>query len=365
MLPETDFEIDYGDAELNDSQYESKVDEGSDQVVETAQPSADDTVPQDGDDSNAKPDQGDKPDGAQAGKSGADDVAGQPKQGKADPATPTRQKADKDGNLVDSNGNIIARAGVERRAFERVQAQERVIKRQETQMEDLNRQLAQARALNDAPKQLGLDVQETQMGLQAIASFKKDPVATARWMLQETMRLGYNLQQIIGADATGQINGGSMDLQAIKSMIAEQMQPLIGDRQAQQQSTQARQQAQDEYDKFMARHDHAGVHEDAIAALVSQDRSLTPEVAYWRLREYASANQLDFSKPLGPQVQARKQGDNAPNGNAIPQAQRHQQQPMPNGGAPTRDMQDGPTMANADDAWDAIVNQSLRDAGMY
>ena len=361
-------DIDFGDPELNDPQYEEKQSALESTDGAATQQTPDGAAQQgSGEGTDAQQQTDAKQDGTDAGKGGTPDGTGQQQQSDGDKAASARAKADKDGNLIDGAGNIIAKAGSERRAFERVQAQERVIKRSESEIERLNTELAQARALNDAPQKLGLDAQEVQMGLSAIASFKKDPVATARWMLQETMRLGYNLQQIVGADAKGQLNGGSLDLAAVKSMIAEQMQPLIGDRQAAQQNEQATQAARDEYDKFMANHDNAGVHEDAIAALVSQDRNLTPEVAYWRLREYAAANGYDFAKPLGPQVQAKQQGGGqaaAPNGNANPQTQTHQQQPMPNGGAPTRDMQQGPTMADADDAWDNIVNQSLREAGM-
>ncbi len=65
-----------------------------------------------------------------------------------------------------------------------------------------------SQVLNQIPQKLGLDQRETEMGMQAIASFKKDPVSTARWMLQETMRMGYDLKQIVGEDAQGQISGG-------------------------------------------------------------------------------------------------------------------------------------------------------------
>lgn len=369
-MSDTDDEmkIDFGDPELNDPNYEQKVDEQTEGTTdgETTQQTTDGAQEQSGTDGAASQQpKAAEQDGAQAGKGGATDSTGQPQQQQPQ----GRARADKDGNLLDGQGNIIAKAGPERRAFERVQAQDRHIRGLEGEIQKRDAQIAQLQALNDAPQKLGLDAQEVQMGMQAMVSFKKDPVATARWMLQETMRLGYDLPSIIGKDANGQIAGGTLDLNAVKSMISDAVSPLVQDREAQQVSQQSHADAQREYDRFMANHDHASVHESAIASLVQQDRNTTPEVAYWRLREYAAANGLDFAKPLGPQVQARQQGGQqqqarAPNGNATPQAQALQQQPMPNGSAPPAgDMQQRPAMANADDAWDSIVNDSLREAG--
>jgi len=369
-MADEQIDIDFGDPELNDPQYEQKLTdaEGTGDGT-TEEQTADGAAQQGGDESIAPQQPQDQSTGEQTGEGGTPNADGQQQPKPDDKSASPGTKPDKDGNLVDKDGKIVAAAGPERRTYERVQQQDRYIKRLETDLEAAKSVSTQAQVLNGAPEKLGLDMQETQMGLQAIASFKKDPVATARWMLQETMRLGYDLPSIVGKDAQGQMTSGSMDLAAVKSMISEQLQPIIGDREAQQQQSQAQENAQREYDKFVAKHENATIHESAIASLVTRDKTLTPEVAYWQLREYAATNGLDFTKPLGPQVQDRQQGGQqqqtpAPNGNANPQAQNNQQMPMPNGGAPTADMQSGPTLADPDDAWDNIVNQSLREAGM-
>lgn len=367
MDPNDQLQIDFGDETLNDPQYEQKVqDDGT-----LADTPPDNTQEQGGDAGAApQPDATQQqpaaqPTGAEAGAGGAPNQQGQQQQPAGQQPAPAKTKTDKDGNIVDDKGNVVAQAGADRRAFERVQAQDRVIRQQDADLQRLNQELAQARALNDAPQKLGLTPADTQMGLQAIAAFKKDPVSTARWMLQETMRLGYDLKQIIGSDAQGQLNGGSLDLAAVRGMINDAVKPLTADRNAQQVDQQANADAQREYDRFMANHDHAAVQEEAIASLVKRN-GVTPEVAYWQLREYAAVNSFDFTKPLGPQVAARHQGgQQQPNGNATPQAQTPQQQPMPNGGGvPQTDMQQGPVMHDADTSWDAIVNQSLQEAGM-
>lgn len=361
---EPDIMLDFGDEELNDPNYEQNV--GNDDNVTTTDTTTDgqqQAEPQATDEGQAA--QGGEQQQQDAGAGSGTDEAGQQQQRQdGDTKTSGPVKADDKGNLVDGRGNIVAAAGAERRHYERAQAAQRTITRLEQELQEAKSQDYMSQALNGAPKELGLDMQETQMGLQAIAAFKKDPVATAQWMLQETMRLGYTLPQIVGGDAAnGQVNSGSLDLQAVRSMISEAVQPLVGDREAQQQETQRMQAAQREYDTFLAKHDFADVHEDALAGMLKKDASLTPETAYWRLREFASRNGLDFSKPLREQVQSRAQsGNNASNGNATPQAQQ-ERAPMPNGGAPTNDMRDGPVMADPNDAWDTIVRQSLRDAG--
>lgn len=347
-------DIDYGTDELNDPNY------GVDTV--------------DAGDGNA-PITPETPDGAQqvlpeATPQTPDGKQQAPDTSTASPATPPQQsqqpaagapKTDAKGNLVDGDGKVIASAGADRRQYERNQRQVMHITNLERELTELRDASDTQGALNGAPQVLGLDARETEMGLQAIASFKKDPVATARWMLQETMRLGYNLKQIVGEDADGQVAGGSMDLNAIKSMIADQVGPLLQDRNAQQQATNANQSAQREYSTFVAKHEFAELHQSVIANMLNSKTAGSPEAAYWQLREYATKNQLDFTQPLGPQMQA-KQGAQPPasNGNVPPQAQ---QIPMPQGSAPTQQMQTQPTMADPDANWDTIVQQSLAEAG--
>jgi hypothetical protein len=367
--------FDFGDPTLNDPDYESKVDAADQQQQ---QPPADDGANDDGAQTQSTPADGQREDGGQqpapqqqngdqqqkpdAGASSGSDKGAPPQDGKQ--GQPSANKVDAKGNIVDDKGNIIAAAGVERRQYERAQRQQSYISQLETQLTEERNKRADIVALNGAPEKLGLDARETELGLQAIASFKKDPVATARWMLQETMRLGYSVKDIIGTDAAGQGGSGSLDLQAIKSMINDAVGPMLQDRTAQQRELEAREQAQREYDAFVSKHEYADTHEDVLANMLADNRSLTPEVAYWQLREYAAKNGLDFTKPLRAQVEARERAQERP-GNAAPQAQTQQPQmaPMPNGSSPSQDMRTGPQMASPDDTWDQILQQSLAEAG--
>ena len=366
--------FDFGDPTLNDPDYENKVDGSdtqqssephagaNDDGAQTQSTSADGQRTDDQQPSATQEQAGGEQQQSDTGAGSASNKTAPPADGKQGQSS--ANKVDAKGNIVDDKGNIIAAAGVERRQYERAQRQQSYISQLETQLVEERNKRADIVALNGAPEKLGLDARETELGLQAIASFKKDPVATARWMLQETMRLGYSVKDILGADAAGQAGSGSLDLQAIKSMINDAVGPMLQDRTSQQQEQQAREAAQREYDAFVAKHEYADLHEDVLYNMLKDNRTLTPEVAYWQLREYAAKNGLDFSKPLRAQVEARERGNERP-GNAAPQAQTQQPNvaPMPNGSSPSQDMRTGPTMANPDDTWDQILQQSLAEAG--
>lgn len=353
-------EFDFGTPELNDPQYEEKV--GGDDGATDA-PSADNTQQGRATASEGAQGQGADQQRAAAGDgdraqqaTGAD---GQQQQ------QPRGVRADDKGNLVDHEGNIVAAAGAERRHYERAQQQARYITRLERDLEEARGASSLTGVLNDVPSKLGLNLQETEMGLQVIASFKKDPVATARWALQETMRMGYTLAQIVGeATQQGQPVGGSMDLQAVRAMINDAVAPLVGDRATAQRQQQIDAEATRDYEAFVAKHEHAAVHDETLANMLAQDRTLSPEAAYWQLYAYCAKNGFDFAQPLRPQVLARQgqQHQQAPNGGA-PQQRTNGQMPMPNGGNPVADMRSDPEMANPDDSWDTIVQQSLRQAG--
>lgn len=353
-------DFDFGDPVLNDPDYESKVGGDAVQPSDTANTPADTVSTPDAQADTAGQPPAAEQRGTDTGAGGAAPEAGAGRQ----PAAPAL-KADDKGNLVDAKGNIVATAGAERRYYERVQQQSKHIR-------NLERDLEQARAastmhgvLNDVPQKLGLDARETELGLQVVASFKKDPVATARWALQETMRMGYNLAQIVGADAQGQPLSGSMDLSAVKAMINEAVAPLVGDRQASAREQQIAADAERDYQAFIAKHENANVHEDTLAAMLANDTALTPETAYWQLVAYAARNQLDFTRPLREQVLARQQGSAQPqhqHGNAQPSSAQ-QPMPMPNGSSMAPNVQQENGLAAPDESWDNIVQQSLREAG--
>ena len=183
---------------------------------------------------------------------------------------------------------------------------------------------------------LGLDQRETEMGLQAIASFKKDPVATARWMLQETMRLGYNLNQIVGERRSRTDQRWVFGPASCQEHDRRASAPLVQDRTQRSNNGQAEQAARDDYESSSPSMTTQVYMMMFWQACCTETATLTPEVAYWQLREYAAKQQLDFTKPLREQVAGASNRVDKQRPRVTRPHKRRSQQPMPNGGAPTQ-----------------------------
>jgi hypothetical protein len=107
------------------------------------------------------------------------------------------------------------------------------------------------------------------------------------------------MEQLFGTnEATGFINS-----KAIEQQLDRKLAPLTQRIERETQQAQAHEQAVERLSAFVEEHEHAEVHGEAIATLV-QERSLTPEKAYYALREFSIRNGFDFGKPLKPQVEA-------------------------------------------------------------
>ncbi len=259
-----------------------------------------------------------------------------------------RLGSDAEGNLVDGQGNVIAKAGKERRLWERVQRFEHFeVPEMRRQVETLTQQVTQAEVLNNVPRQLGLNDEETLQGMRLIASYKKDPVATINYILTEARAAGHNVQGV------GQ---GQVDLAAINRLLDQRLSPLLEDRETQQRQTQADTEAKRQYDDFTTRFPDAVVHEDTIARLLARDPTMSPDAAYYQLRLFARENNLNWNQPLQAQIEALQQSGTQP---VIP--------PMASGrggNAPVIDTRQAAAVANADADTGDIVKEAMREAGM-
>ena len=292
------------------------------------------------------------------GQGGQAQPAGQqppPAAPSADPAAPgqaiTQQQrlgSDPEGNLVDGQGNVVAKAGKERRLWERVQRYEHFeVPEMRRQITELTNTAAQSQVLNNVPRQLGLNDEETLQGMKLIASYKKDPVATIQYILTEARAAGHNVQ---GADQ------GQVDLAAINRLLDQRLSPLLEDRTAQQQQQQANVEAERQYKDFTTRFPDVVQHEDVIARLLQHDPKLTAEAAYYQLRLWVQEHGLNWNQPLQAQVEAMQGGNT--------------QQPIPpmagsrSGNAPVVDTRQAAAVAGADADTADIVKEAMREAGM-
>jgi len=260
-----------------------------------------------------------------------------------------RLGSDAQGNLIDQAGNVIAKAGKERRLWERVQRYEHFeVPQMRQQVQALTSEAAQREVLNNVPRQLGLSDEETLQGMRLIASYKKDPVATINYILTEARSAGHNLQGV------GQ---GQVDLAAINRLLDQRLSPLLEDRETAQRQTKANEEAQTQYNDFITRFPDAVTHESVLAGLLQRDPRLTAESAYYQLKLWVQEHGLNWNQPLQAQVNTAQQGGGT------------QQQVPPLGGsrggnAPVMDTTRVGAVAGADADTADIVREAMREAGM-
>ncbi|NJL53769.1 hypothetical protein HC928_00590 [bacterium] len=267
---------------------------------------------------------------------------------------------DSKGNVIDDKGQILAKSGVERRLFEKSQMLAYQTRQRDAEIDRLRKENTTLRestanipVLNSVPAQLGLNPQEAAMGMQLIANFKRDPIATLKYVLTEAQAMGHNIGELTGDK--------SLDTRAIAQLIDQRLAPITQQRQQQEREVAIRQQAQQQYEAFVSNPEFqfARVHEDVLARLVSQDPQLTPETAYYKLQAWALQNQLDFSRPLESQVRQKMSVQDGQQ----QQPPVQQQRPIVRGGGAAPVTTES-TYADPSASYADIVRQAMRDAGM-
>lgn len=234
------------------------------------------------------------PESAVSEQGGTDDSGHPPQEQQETPTdtkAPTTSKlgklhADKQGNLVDANGNLIAKAGRERREF----SQFGKIQQELTQLRNSALEQQQTTTLLQTH---GISKDELGHALVLYATLKKDPVKGAALLLEQIKAAGYNID---GMDM------GAINLNALSRMIDEKIKPFISDRQATERDASLRQEATQRYEAFISEYPDAVVHEDVLANMMTQGVASTPEAAYNKLMRFAMQHGLDWSKPLKQQI---------------------------------------------------------------
>jgi hypothetical protein len=216
-------------------------------------------------------------------------------------------------------------------------------------IERLEQQVNERNELTKFQTENGVSSAEVKEALGIVAQFKRNPADAVRDVVARALAQGYTLDQLIGQEHIGAVNTA-----AIKQMMEQQR------AQAQQEPPEVRQQREvrERYDKFISEHEHSEVHANAIGDLAMK-RGITPEAAYYKLREFAYMNMLDFAQPLGPQIAAKRDQTQQPSTQV---QQRPAAKPMMSGNgaatAPVTDRTDKQTYS-ADDDWKSILRNEL------
>jgi hypothetical protein len=269
-----------------------------------------------------------------------------PQQGGASKSTPQSGGQD----LVDGNGTVLARAGAERRLYERAQRSEELLRERDDRIARLERDLGDARQRFQGAD--NLNEQEMKFGVDLVQRMKTNPVEAAQWMIAALQQQGHSLQTILGQTTEGGPPDG-LNLAAVDRLLEEKLAPFTRQQQEQTERAQREQAAQETVRQFYSNHPNAEVHQGAIAALLHKNPTLSLERAYYELRLYAAERGLDFSRPLNEQT-TKQPAPRTDDGEI--------DIPAGVGGGSPETLH--PSPVHVDDNWDSIVRESMKESGM-
>jgi len=289
---------------------------------------------------------------------GPDDTSEAPQRQQVDPNQQRQQddgqvRYDQAGNVIDARGNIVAPAGRGRRLDEQNRRYRGLLEAKERELQQIKATQSEATFLNGAPAKLGLNNDETAAALDMMALFKNNPSQLVQIVLAEASAKGVDLNKLLGS------NMGAVQTDAIKKMLDERFAPLDKMSKERAQEAQLNQAVQTRYNTFLSKYPDADPHQDAIANLM-RTQGLHETEAYFRVREFALRNGLNFEQPLGPQLAALMQ-----QGGQQPKQQASRRRPIVNGRGPSNgQMTERRTdVASPDRSYASIVEEALAEAG--
>ena len=198
-------------------------------------------------------------------------------------------------DLLDENGNVIAKAGAERRFYEENQKLKRerdnfnnkILPQIKQEYENMT---ARINSYNEVFKsmQMGdLSHEDIGLGMELIRQWKKSPKDTINFLLTQAKSYGINIDE-----------NGSSDMAAINQMLDQKLQPFLQERELREKQIQARQNAQNIYNNFMSKYPDAQKHVDEIAYLYKKNPNQSLDAIYFQLQNYYLRNNYDFNTPL-------------------------------------------------------------------
>jgi hypothetical protein len=222
-------------------------------------------------------------------------------------------------DLVDADGNIIAKAGAERRFYEENQKLKREKEHfNSTVMPQIKKEydtmVAKINSYNEVFKsmQVGdLSTDDLQLGMELIRQWKKSPEETINFLLTQAKSYGINID-----------GSGKSDMAAINQMLDQKLQPFLQERELRDRQIQARQNAENIYNEFMSKYPDAKNHVDEIAFLYKKNPNQSLDAIYYQLQNYYLRNNYDFNTPLSEIQKQKAQQKNTFNSMNINQNQK-------------------------------------------
>ena len=214
-------------------------------------------------------------------------------------------------DLLDKNGNVIAKAGAERRFYEenirlkrdRDNFNQNILPRIKQEYDAMANRI---NAYNETFKsmQIGdLSTEDINLGLELIRQWKKSPKDTINFLLTQAKSYGINIDE-----------DGKSDMAAINQMLDQKLQPFIQEREKQQRYYENQQKAENIYNNFIAKYPDASIHTDELAYMFKVDPSQSLDSLYYQLKNYYLKNGYDFNTPLAEIKKQKQQQRNTFNG---------------------------------------------------
>jgi hypothetical protein len=221
--------------------------------------------------------------------------------------------------LYDRQGQLIARAGAERRFYETAQRAQSELGRVNQRLQQTETELAAYKQAASLPTELGLSPADVTTAMQFMAHYRRDPVGAMRNAIAETLAAGHNI------DGMGDTNHA-----AIARMMDQRLAPFTAEREEQRRQQEAKAAADREVDDTFREFPWASQNIPALqqvmqAAPHMRIRDVAMQVELWALR-----NGYDVNGDLIAQSQAAAQAAPAQQQNQQTQpAQQPQRQPNP------------------------------------
>jgi hypothetical protein len=248
-------------------------------------------------------------------------------------------------DLVDREGNVVARGGKERRFYETAQKERQRADTLENEVNTLRTKVEAFEGTANLPNQYNLTPEELTTGAQLISAFKDNPVETIKYLLTEAQSAGHNIEGV----------GQGTDVAALSRMLDDKLSPLTTEKQQNLEYQQRQEQATQVYNQFMSSYPDAAVHQDTLAQLLERDKSLSPEAAYFKLKSFYLEKGLDWNTPLATHEQ---------NIQAQVAASENTQSSLPSGNTPADNITDATQIASVDTDMEDIIKDSMREAGI-
>jgi hypothetical protein len=260
-------------------------------------------------------------------------------------------------DLVDPvSGRVVAQGGIERRIYEDAQRTMRENNSLKQQLAGLQNQVRGTTEVTQEAARLGVSPQDQLVAVRVMSDFMRDPVRTLQALVEEVKSKGYQIPFL----AEG-VNPG-MDMAALSRMIDGKLQPILSERQAQQQQAQVRQQVERDLNQFLEDNQEAHQNLDVLGEMLQAQPGLALPQAWTMMIRWAHQNGLDWTQPLKQQIAAMRQQQ------PTPTQQPETRRPLPQRGVsrqgttPINGAGSGQQF-NENASWSDIIRSAMEETG--